>query len=142
MEDLVHEIFTVGPAFKQASNFLWPFKLSSARELFWLVIVQHDRIMCRGYVCSSSCAATCVHVPVAAYVLTFCHASLLQWAACMPSAATTSREARPETGRTRSTSWSPGWALKAGRVRFHLCNQNQRKAKACHGMLCGACQGG
>merc|ERR1712232_748474 len=29
MEDLVHEIYTVGPKFKQASNFLWPFKLSS-----------------------------------------------------------------------------------------------------------------
>ncbi|KAK0711688.1 60S ribosomal protein L7 [Lasiosphaeris hirsuta] len=29
MEDLVHEIFTVGPNFKQASNFLWPFKLSN-----------------------------------------------------------------------------------------------------------------
>lgn len=27
--DLVHEIFTVGPHFKQANNFLWPFKLSS-----------------------------------------------------------------------------------------------------------------
>lgn len=32
MEDLVHEIFTVGPAFKQASNFLWPFKLRPACE--------------------------------------------------------------------------------------------------------------
>ena len=31
IEDLVHEIYTVGPAFKQASNFLWPFKLSAAR---------------------------------------------------------------------------------------------------------------
>ena len=31
IEDLVHEIYTSGPAFKQASNFLWPFKLSSAR---------------------------------------------------------------------------------------------------------------
>lgn len=30
IEDLIHEIYTVGPAFKQASNFLWPFKLSSA----------------------------------------------------------------------------------------------------------------
>mmetsp|Transcript_59933 Transcript_59933/g.121679 ORF Transcript_59933/g.121679 Transcript_59933/m.121679 type:complete len:240 (-) Transcript_59933:50-769(-) len=30
MEDLVHEIYTVGPAFKQASNFLWPFKLIAA----------------------------------------------------------------------------------------------------------------
>ncbi|KAM7184729.1 60S ribosomal protein L7 [Naviculisporaceae sp. PSN 640] len=29
MEDLIHEIFTVGPDFKQASNFLWPFKLSN-----------------------------------------------------------------------------------------------------------------
>lgn len=31
VEDLVHEIFTVGPAFKEANNFLWPFKLSSAK---------------------------------------------------------------------------------------------------------------
>lgn len=29
MEDLIHEVFTVGPNFKQASNFLWPFKLSN-----------------------------------------------------------------------------------------------------------------
>ncbi|ODV92777.1 hypothetical protein CANCADRAFT_1370 [Tortispora caseinolytica NRRL Y-17796] len=29
VEDLIHEIYTVGPAFKQASNFLWPFKLSN-----------------------------------------------------------------------------------------------------------------
>merc|ERR1712059_221918 len=28
VEDLVHEIFTVGENFKQANNFLWPFKLS------------------------------------------------------------------------------------------------------------------
>merc|ERR1719209_564654 len=28
VEDLVHEIFTVGENFKKASNFLWPFKLS------------------------------------------------------------------------------------------------------------------
>lgn len=27
--DLIHEIATVGPNFKQANNFLWPFKLSS-----------------------------------------------------------------------------------------------------------------
>jgi large subunit ribosomal protein L7e len=30
IEDLIHEIFTVGPAFKEANNFLWPFHLSSA----------------------------------------------------------------------------------------------------------------
>jgi len=29
MEDLIHEIFTCGPHFKEASNFLWPFQLSS-----------------------------------------------------------------------------------------------------------------
>jgi len=29
IEDLVHEIITAGPAFKQAANFLWPFKLSN-----------------------------------------------------------------------------------------------------------------
>jgi len=31
VEDLVHEIFTVGAHFKEASNFLWPIKLSSPR---------------------------------------------------------------------------------------------------------------
>ncbi|XP_059156433.1 large ribosomal subunit protein uL30-like [Physella acuta] len=29
IEDLIHEVFTVGSNFKYASNFLWPFKLSS-----------------------------------------------------------------------------------------------------------------
>merc|ERR1712241_416067 len=28
VEDLIHEIVTVGPNFKKANNFLWPFKLS------------------------------------------------------------------------------------------------------------------
>jgi len=28
-EDLIHEIITVGPHFKQATNFLWPFKLNN-----------------------------------------------------------------------------------------------------------------
>jgi len=27
--DLIHEVYTVGPNFKKANNFLWPFKLSS-----------------------------------------------------------------------------------------------------------------
>ncbi|XP_006897289.1 PREDICTED: 60S ribosomal protein L7-like [Elephantulus edwardii] len=31
MEDLIHEIYTVGKHFKEANNFLWPFKLSSPR---------------------------------------------------------------------------------------------------------------
>jgi len=29
IEDLIHEIYTVGPNFKKANNFLWPIKLSS-----------------------------------------------------------------------------------------------------------------
>ena len=29
VEDLIHEIYSVGPNFKQANNFLWPFKLSN-----------------------------------------------------------------------------------------------------------------
>jgi len=33
-EDLVHEIYTVGPNFKQANNFLWPFKLNTPRKGF------------------------------------------------------------------------------------------------------------
>merc|ERR1712066_577176 len=34
MEDLIHEIYTVGPHFKQCSTFLWPFKLSSPKGGF------------------------------------------------------------------------------------------------------------
>ena len=34
IEDLIHEIYTVGEHFKQASNFLWPMKLSSPRGGF------------------------------------------------------------------------------------------------------------
>jgi len=30
IEDLIHEIYTVGPNFKKVNNFLWPFKLSNA----------------------------------------------------------------------------------------------------------------
>ncbi|XP_032875188.1 60S ribosomal protein L7 [Amblyraja radiata] len=31
IEDLIHEVYTVGKNFKMANNFLWPFKLSSPR---------------------------------------------------------------------------------------------------------------
>ena len=31
MEDLIHEIYTVGPNFKYASNFLWYFKLNNPK---------------------------------------------------------------------------------------------------------------
>lgn len=43
IEDLIHEIVTVGPNFKQANNFLWPFKLSNptggfrARKFFHFI---------------------------------------------------------------------------------------------------------
>ncbi|EEF45058.1 60S ribosomal protein L7-4 [Ricinus communis] len=32
MEDLIHEILTVGPHFKEANNFLWPFQLKAPLE--------------------------------------------------------------------------------------------------------------
>merc|ERR1712110_627027 len=31
IETLIHEIWTVGPAFKEANNFLWPIKLNTPR---------------------------------------------------------------------------------------------------------------
>ena len=34
IEDLIHEIHTVGPNFKAANNFIWPFKLSSPKRGF------------------------------------------------------------------------------------------------------------
>ena len=34
VEDLIHEITTVGAHFKEANNFLWPFKLNSPRKGF------------------------------------------------------------------------------------------------------------
>jgi large subunit ribosomal protein L7e len=34
IEDLIHEIVTVGPHFKEANNFLWPFKLNSPKKGF------------------------------------------------------------------------------------------------------------
>jgi len=34
LEDLIHEIFTCGPHFKEATKFLWPFKLNPPRGGF------------------------------------------------------------------------------------------------------------
>jgi len=34
IEDLIHEIYTVGPNFKKANTFLWPFKLSNPKGGF------------------------------------------------------------------------------------------------------------
>jgi large subunit ribosomal protein L7e len=34
IDDLIHEITTVGTHFKEANNFLWPFKLRSPRHGF------------------------------------------------------------------------------------------------------------
>lgn len=34
IEDVIHEIYTVGPNFKQVANFLWPVKLSSPKGGF------------------------------------------------------------------------------------------------------------
>ena len=42
MEDLIHEIYAVGPNSKQAARFLWPFKLSAPKG--WLQ-VQAPRLL-------------------------------------------------------------------------------------------------
>lgn len=34
IEDIIHEIYTCGPKFKEASNFLWPFKMASPKGGF------------------------------------------------------------------------------------------------------------
>merc|ERR1712188_224327 len=50
MEDLVHEIYTCGPHFKEANAFLWPFKLSSPkgvtaeREITSLKVVMPETV--------------------------------------------------------------------------------------------------
>jgi len=46
MEDIVHEVFTVGPNFKQVTNFLWPFKLSAPRGGF--TVKRHGYCEIRG----------------------------------------------------------------------------------------------
>jgi len=40
VEDIVHEIFTVGEKFKQVNKFLWPFKLSNPRG-GWVTKLHH-----------------------------------------------------------------------------------------------------
>lgn len=37
MEDLIHQIFTVGEHFKKATNFLWPFKLNNPKGMLFTV---------------------------------------------------------------------------------------------------------
>jgi large subunit ribosomal protein L7e len=41
IEDVIHEIFTVGPDFKAVSNFLWPFKLNCPKGGFAGKILNH-----------------------------------------------------------------------------------------------------
>ena len=48
MEDLIHEIYTVGPRFKEANNFLWPFKLSAPRKGFRKVTNTGQQIFLRN----------------------------------------------------------------------------------------------
>ncbi len=42
VEDLIHEIFTVGEHFKEASNFLWPFKLTSPNGGFGRKLLHYN----------------------------------------------------------------------------------------------------
>ena len=49
MEDLVHEVFSVGENFKKATNFLWPFKLNNPKGKSMLLIPRRDH----RHICSS-----------------------------------------------------------------------------------------
>jgi len=42
VEDLIHEIYTVGPRFKQANRFLWPFQLNSPKGGFRKITKQYN----------------------------------------------------------------------------------------------------
>ncbi|GIX62069.1 ribosomal protein RPL7 [Babesia caballi] len=46
MEDVVHQIYTCGPKFKEVTNFLWPFKLNPPRKGF--VAKRHGYTEARG----------------------------------------------------------------------------------------------
>ncbi|KAF8820616.1 ribosomal protein RPL7 [Cardiosporidium cionae] len=46
IEDVIHELTTCGPNFKQVNNFLWPFKLSNPRKGF--VAKRHGFNECKG----------------------------------------------------------------------------------------------
>lgn len=72
IEDLVHEIFTVGPNFKAVNNFLWPFKLSSAGEQGCLGHCS-DRPELLGWFCAPSLVLThTVHEGFATCQLRLC----------------------------------------------------------------------
>ena len=49
VEDLIHEIFTVGPHFKEAANFLWPVKLSSPTGGFKAKLLHYNEGGDAGY---------------------------------------------------------------------------------------------
>jgi len=42
LEDIVHEIYTVGPKFRDVNRFLWPFKLSAPRGGFKSVVRHYN----------------------------------------------------------------------------------------------------
>eukprot|EP01117_Protostelium_nocturnum_P004384 TRINITY_DN1589_c0_g1_i2.p1 TRINITY_DN1589_c0_g1~~TRINITY_DN1589_c0_g1_i2.p1 ORF type:complete len:148 (+),score=35.62 TRINITY_DN1589_c0_g1_i2:500-943(+) len=42
VEDIVHELFNVGPNFRQVSSFLWPFKLTAATRISKGVMTRFD----------------------------------------------------------------------------------------------------
>ena len=49
VEDLIHEIFTVGPHFTEAANFLWPVKLSSPTGGFKAKLLHYNEGGDAGY---------------------------------------------------------------------------------------------
>jgi len=60
MEDLIHEIFTVGKNFKYASNFLWPFKV--IESIIFQSYRQFHGMFSSGYIPSMMSKIKCVSV--------------------------------------------------------------------------------
>uniref|UniRef100_A0A7S3UYS1 Large ribosomal subunit protein uL30-like ferredoxin-like fold domain-containing protein n=1 Tax=Heterosigma akashiwo TaxID=2829 RepID=A0A7S3UYS1_HETAK len=72
VEDLIHEIYTCGPNFRDANNFLWPFKLSSAKGGMAGKLNHHNE----GGQCGELCSHT--NLPLSYYPWPLCLVSMVR----------------------------------------------------------------
>lgn len=128
IEDLIHELYTVGPHFKEANNFLHPFQLSCARGAPPRMRFFLDRVWCSAAVwllCTLAASPlfdglswpgrSPEHRALCTAVRSVCRVRGSLWgvalmaggcrvqAAWTRSGGTTSRVARRATARSRST---------------------------------------
>jgi hypothetical protein len=119
VEDLIHEILTVGPAFKEASNFLWPFKLNRCVRALCVLCVLcaaaggpcQSRLLFgagpysseKSHAMGGADVAVTPPPPVRPHLHQPTHAHTARAAASTRSACTSWRAARRATARPRST---------------------------------------